>query len=119
MTKNLDFLGYPHYEVNTDGQIYSIYTKRFLKEKINQGYSQITICHKGKQKHSTIHRLIALAFLPNPNNLPEINHKDGNKQNNKVENIEWCTKSENGQLVTTFKSANEASRQPNIPCPLF
>lgn len=49
----------------------------------------------GKEKLLRVHRLVAMAFLPNPNNLPQVNHKDGNKQNNSVDNLEWCEQSDN------------------------
>ena len=49
----------------------------------------------GKEKLFRVHRLVAMAFLPNPNNLPQVNHKDGNKQNNSVDNLEWCEQSDN------------------------
>ena len=55
--------------------------------KNNSGYTIINI----KSKHFLVHRLVAKAFIPNPNNYPQINHKDENKQNNRVDNLEWCT----------------------------
>lgn len=59
------------------------------------GYMIVNLKAFGKQNIKTIHRLVAEAFIPNPNNLPCVNHKDGNKQNNNVDNLEWCTHSEN------------------------
>lgn len=61
--------------------------RRILKQSDNNGYKTVTI--NGKTNY--VHRLIALTFIPNPNNLPCINHKDENKLNNNVENLEWCT----------------------------
>lgn len=59
------------------------------------GYKYINLCKNNKVKHFDIHRLVAIAFLPNPNNLAEVNHKDGNKQNNCVNNLEWCSREYN------------------------
>ena len=59
------------------------------------GYLNITLSKKGKSTTFKLHRLVATAFIPNPNNLPEVNHIDGNKSNNKVDNLEWVTRSEN------------------------
>jgi len=53
-------------------------------------YVGVVFCKEGVKAKYSVHRLVALAFIPNPNNLPEINHKDENKQNNAVENLEWC-----------------------------
>lgn len=73
-----------------------IVKEKILKNKTNtKGYLSISMCKNGKVKYVMIHRLVAQAFIPNPNNFPCINHKDENKQNNCVENLEWCTYSYN------------------------
>lgn len=55
------------------------------------GYESVKVLYDGKRKHFKIHRLVAMAFLPNPQNLPEVNHKDENPSNNRVDNLEWCS----------------------------
>lgn len=62
---------------------------------IPDGYVKVTICYKGVKKSYSVHVLVAKYFIPNPQNLPQVNHKDGNKSNNLVENLEWCTASQN------------------------
>lgn len=59
------------------------------------GYRIVNLKFNGKQKMYTVHRLVAEAFIPNPMNLPQVNHIDGDKSNNKLENLEWCDKSHN------------------------
>jgi len=61
----------------------------------NSGYYYITLCKDGRHCCLKVHRLVAMTFIDNPNNLLEVNHKDGNKLNNCVDNLEWCTHSEN------------------------
>lgn len=88
------------YKINKQGDVY-IMKKLRAKEGIKKpsidkdGYKQVNLSKNGKCTTYKVHRLVALTFIPNPNNYPVINHIDGNKQNNKVDNLEWCTRSEN------------------------
>lgn len=93
----VDIPGYEGlYKANINGQIWSDIRKKYLKQKINKyGYNCLTL-YKNKKKNSVIvHRLIALTFISNPKDKPEVNHKDGNKLNNYINNLEWVTASEN------------------------
>ncbi|QNO01208.1 DNA binding protein [Lactobacillus phage Lbab1] len=93
-----DIKGYEGiYKASDDGRIWSNFTHRFLKGSPDKdGYLRVILYHGGKDSAKTrkmyhVHKLIALAFLDNKDNLPVINHKDENKQNNSVSNLEWCT----------------------------
>ena len=86
------------YEVSTEGRIKSFhYTiPRILTWKVNQkGYAWVELRKSGEAKQLLVHRIVATAFLDNPNNYPVINHKDENPLNNNVDNLEWCSKSYN------------------------
>lgn len=89
------------YEASETGEIRHSLNKNIRKPRINKfGYLQLNFSRNdgtGKSDTILIHRLIAMTFIPNPLNLPEVNHKDGNKQNNSVENLEWCTVSDNAK----------------------
>ena len=82
----------------------------------NKRYLVVTAQVDGKQKHFYVHRLIATAFIPNPDKKTEVNHIDGNPLNNRVENLEWCTRSENAQhayrtgLINPYSNAAPCSR---------
>ena len=70
--------------------------------KNQKHYCHIGLCKNGKSKTISLHRLIATTFIPNPNNLPQVNHKDGNKENNNVNNLEWVTNQEN--MIHSYKT---------------
>lgn len=86
------------YQTSNLGRVKSF---KFGKERIlkpgtdKNGYLLVNLCKNGKVKTFKVHRLVAEAFLPNPDNLPEVNHKDENKQNNVVSNLEWCDRKYN------------------------
>ena len=78
-----------------------------MKPRLCDGYYRIWLWIGGVQKCFLVHRLVALAFLPNPDNLPEVNHKDENKTNNMVGNLEWCSKSYNINYGTRNERCGE------------
>lgn len=90
------------YEIDRQGNVYSIVStssrrKGIIKQQDNgTGYKRVNLFDKnGKTKKHYIHRLVAEAFIPNPDNLPEVNHIDCNKNNNSVDNLEWCNRKDN------------------------
>lgn len=84
------------YEIYSDGRVYSLVSNKFLKPRLSMdGYERVALCDKGKRYEYRIHRLVAEAFIENPENKPQINHKDFNKRNNFINNLEWCTNLEN------------------------
>lgn len=94
-----EIVGFENYLISKDGKIFN---KRNLNKclcswKDNVGYMQVVLRKNNKKCYKRVHRLVAKAFIPNPNNLPMVNHKDGNKTNNNVDNLEWCTNSQNTQ----------------------
>ena len=85
------------YSVNTDGIVFSLKgNKKELKGKItNSGYREFILSHKGVKHYFLVHRLVALTFIENKYNARTVNHKDGNKLNNKLDNLEWMSDSDN------------------------
>lgn len=139
------------YEVSNYGNVRSVTRKvrcrgqgyRAIKSRPRQiqqrgnGYLFVSLCKNGKHKMFSVHRLVADAFIPNPNKFPQVNHRDEDKTNNHVENLEWCTSVYNawygtaiaraansesvpvnaykdGFLLATFRSAMEAERMTGI-----
>lgn len=127
------------YRVNQWGEIYSLYTNKILKYSISRdGYKQYNLYKNKKNYIMTAHKAVALAFIPNPENLPLVNHKDEDKQNCYCENLEWCSHlynniyndkhiksakklssttyqyDKNGDLIAEYESMNAAARINNL-----
>ena len=106
---------YPAYSVTRGGEIYSLNyrmtgKRTLLKTRLNnEGYLLVGLTKNGKQKTFTVHRLVAITFLDNPSNKPQVNHIDGDKLNNAVSNLEWCTASENTNHTYSLISLEKAS----------
>lgn len=82
------------------------YGNKILSSKLsNRGYLMVTLWRNRNSQRLAIHRLVAKAFIPNPDNLPQVNHKDENKTNNRANNLEWCTNQYNNQYSKNTKIA--------------
>ena len=131
----VDILGYEGlYKVSNFGRVYSTKRNKCLKPgELKSGYLVVVLCKDAVTKTIRVHRLVAEAFVPNPNNLPQVNHIDEDKTNNAAYNLEWCTASynrrysahktnkpvaqlANGKVISIYKSVNEASRVAGISC---
>ena len=114
-------IGYEGYEVSNLGRV-----KSYKYDKINgkimkpykntKGYLQIDLQLDGRKRenrvHLSVHRLVAISFIPNPDNLPQVNHKDEDKTNNCVDNLEWCTNDYNAHYGTHIERVAEKIRVP-------
>lgn len=127
-----------YYEIESSGVIKSKRTNKPLKSWLTPGgYPTVSLYLDTKTVKIMVHRLIAYKHIPNPENYPVVNHKDGNKQNNNVDNLEWCTHAYNnqhaallnnhdfgrikivqkdmqGNIIASFKSIKEASNVTGI-----
>ena len=84
--------------------------KRLQPETTSCGYLRVLLIDReGKRSHLSVHRIVAEAYIPNPNNLPQVNHKDGNKKNNHINNLEWCTSQQNN--IHALKNGLRAGRK--------
>lgn len=94
-----DIVGHDDYQISNFGRMKSLkYNKcRILKGCIILGYRHFNFSNNGITQLFKVHRAVAFAFIPNPQNKPDVNHIDGNRGNNHVSNLEWCTASENMQ----------------------
>lgn len=112
---------YPEYKVSNLGRIKRLAYyknvcnggKQYCEERILKpqkrkfGYLAVMLCKKGIKKSFLIHRLVAMTFIPNPQNLPQVNHKDENPSNNKIDNLKWCNQKYNSNYGTSKKRISE------------
>lgn len=141
-----DVIGFEgKYKVSDQGRVYSIQSHKYLALGNNgKDYLFVNLWYDGKSKREYVHRLVARHFIPNPNGLPQVNHKDQNKQNNCADNLEWCDNTYNnaygdkrkrqgetllnngktsykvkqfsldGEYIATYRSMREAERMNNL-----
>lgn len=125
--------GYPHLVVSSTGRVISLtHTKELKPFKSNRGYLRISLCKNQTIKSVHLHRLVAEAFIPNPDNLSDVDHIDGNKLNNNVENLQWLSRENNIRKAgdarnkgskpiiclesgKIYKSVHQASKELHIP----
>lgn len=108
-----DIVGYEGlYSVTSTGEVYSHKSQKFLKPQLSSGYLTVTLYINSKYKSYLIHRLVAEAFIPNPENLPQVNHKDEDKTNNDVSNLEYCDVKYNMNYGTRKQKIAKALHKP-------
>lgn len=130
-----DIINFENYQISDDGRVWSKKSNKWLKPIDVNGYKKASLYKNGKEYQRLVHRLVAEAFIPNPNNYDEINHINEDKSDNRVENLEWCTPNYNinygtrierqvnsiskkvfqysidNVLLNTYKSCTEAERE--------
>lgn len=138
MTKQIELFDGYKIEVSDDGKIYTpeyivlrkngrnfLHKKKEIKPSIDKyGYYRICLSYNNKRKNYSVHRLVAMAFIPNPENKPTVNHKNGIKTDNHVYNLEWATQKEQKEHsiknhlcdknVECLRKANEKKKKPII-----
>jgi len=126
------------YQISSLGRVYNVKTDRILSPSFCCGYPRVGLVKDKKQRTFQIHRLIAIAFIPNSHNYPCINHKDETRTNNSIPNLEWCSykynsnygtfpervgdrfakpvvqKTKSGEIIKIYKSAKQAEREIGV-----
>lgn len=97
-----EIIDFPKYYISTDGRVFSHKKSTIIEMKASlssykkkKAYKRVALCNKGRTTMMLISRLVAITFIPNPNNYPQVNHMDGDTMNNDVSNLEWCTAQQN------------------------
>tara|TARA_R110000772_G_scaffold15711_2_gene45415 strand:+ start:1637 stop:2164 length:528 start_codon:yes stop_codon:yes gene_type:complete len=111
MRDTIEIAGFEHYEVYPDGIVYSIKRRKFLSEReCSSGYYQVALHGSNGREDFLIHRLVALNFIPNPENKPHVDHINRDRKDNRVENLRWVSQLENAQ------NHSELPRPDNRSC---
>lgn len=106
----LDVPGYDgRYQVSNKGAVRNAKRRPLKAHESEKGYMRVWLSTRGSLKCYPVHRLVAAAFIPNPSKLPEVNHINGNKADNRVENLEWCTTSHN-RRHSAYELQNESGK---------
>lgn len=112
------------YQISDEGEVRSLNYNKTGKAQLlkpadsGKGYLFVGLCKNGKRKKFKVHRLVAMAFIPNPSNLPYINHKDENKENNCVSNLEWCDRKYNNNYGTRNQRIAEKTTNGKLSKPV-
>lgn len=108
----MEIQGFPGYTISRDGVVTNIKTGKVKMPSLNKktGYMYVLLHKNGKQHNITIHRLLALHYIPNPNGLRCVDHINRNKTDNRVENLRWVTQSQNGVNTNCPPHRNEEDR---------
>lgn len=114
-TKNVVYEGavLDNYTIDTIGCVYNMNTGKYLSQFDVRGYMKVSLLLPDKnRKLVSVHRLVAMTFIPNPHNKPQVNHIDGNKHNNSVNNLEWVTESEN--IIHAYKTGLKIGKRGSL-----
>lgn len=110
-----DIPGYENlYQISSTGRVKSLNYRRTGEEKVlnpmldNDGYYYVSLCKNGERKNFKVHRLVALSFIPNPDNKECVDHINGDRLDNRVENLRWCTIKENMNNPLTRKNISQS-----------
>lgn len=112
-----DVVGYEGvYTIDENGNVYSCKRKKYLSQRVSpRGYFRVNLSKNGIQHEMFIHRMVAEAFIQNPDNKKEVNHIDGNKKNNHISNLEWATHDENMEHAFTIGLCKRSAPKEQKP----
>ena len=108
----MEVQGYPNYVIYEDGRVWSKGRNKYMKDIITKsGYLRVGLSNKSGLKHFLISRLVALNYIPNPNNYCEVHHEDGNKLNNHISNLRWVSARENSNSHQNIRRNNKSGHK--------